>query len=130
MQRRIDQIQLDEKSFHAIAAIALTEIGLTLAQEKTTMIQSRLRHRLRALNFDSFELYSRFLCSDAGQGERQNLISALTTNVSHFFREPHHFTYLQSQVLENFVAQGTGTNDHYFRIAETLLIPPTDQFQS
>lgn len=101
MQRRIDQIQLDEKSFLAIAAIALTEIGLTLAQEKTTMIQSRLRHRLRALNFDSFELYSRFLCSDAGQGERQNLISALTTNVSHFFREPHHFTYLRSQVLEN-----------------------------
>ena len=65
------------------------------------MIQSRLRHRLRALNLSDFESYTKLLNSDAGRSERKQLISALTTNVSHFFRENHHFEMLCGQLLSN-----------------------------
>jgi chemotaxis protein methyltransferase CheR len=88
--------ELDVESFRAIAGLAYEESGLTLVEEKTTMIQSRLRHRLRALGLAEFSQYSAFVCSSEGQQERRHLISALTTNVSHFFREAHHFDYLNT----------------------------------
>ncbi len=86
---------LDSDSFQAIADLAYRESGLRLAEEKAPMIQSRLRHRLRALGFSDFGQYSAYVRSTNGSDERKQLISALTTNVSHFFREPHHFDMLR-----------------------------------
>ncbi len=95
--------ELDPDSFRAIAELAYRESGLTLVAEKTTMIQSRLRHRLRALGLSEFAQYCAFVRSDEGQDERPQLISALTTNVSHFFREKHHFD-LMIDVLSSRIA--------------------------
>ena len=92
--------ELDPASFRAIADLAYRESGLTLVEEKSSMIRSRLRHRLRDLGLSSFTAYSDLLRSEAGQAERRHLISALTTNVSHFFRENHHFDTLV-QEFEN-----------------------------
>ena len=89
------EIGLDGQSFDAIAKLAYKESGLQLAVEKTSMIQSLLRHRLKVLDFTSFVQYSAFVCSDDGLEERRHMISALTTNVSHFFRESHHFDLLR-----------------------------------
>ena len=80
---------LTAKSFSAIADLAYRESGLQLFAEKASMIQSRLRHRLKASGFDSFESYAEFVSSEEGKAERLQMISALTTNVSHFFREKH-----------------------------------------
>lgn len=95
-----DGTVLDLQSFHAIADLAYRESGLTLVEEKMSMIQSRLRHRLRALSCPNFESYASFVHSEAGLGERKHLISALTTNVSHFFREDHHFDLLAERILK------------------------------
>ena len=89
---------LDPDSFRAIAELAYRECGLTLVEAKSSMICSRLRHRLRALQVPDFAAYSRLLQSDHGRAERRHLISALTTNVSHFFREQHHFCALRGMV--------------------------------
>lgn len=90
---------LDRESFKAIAAVAYRESGLTLVEEKCSMIQSRLRHRLRALDIPDFESYTKLVQSKEGQLELKQFISALTTNVSHFFREKHHFDILCRQIL-------------------------------
>ncbi|WP_187430988.1 Chemotaxis protein methyltransferase [Roseobacter fucihabitans] len=92
--------EIDPKSFDTIAKLAYRESGLILAVEKTSMIQSRLRHRLKELELPNFELYTDYVCSEQGSVERKHMISALTTNVSHFFREQHHFDILQKQVRE------------------------------
>lgn len=92
------QAHLDKNSFRAIADLAYRESGLTLVEEKATMIQSRLRHRLRALKINDFPDYCSYVESEWGRGERKQLISALTTNVSHFFRENHHFDALCDHV--------------------------------
>ncbi len=86
--------RLDPSSFRAIADLAYRESGLTLVAEKASMIQSRLRHRLKALGLPDFAQYCDFVLSNDGLDERRALISALTTNVSHFFREQHHFDTL------------------------------------
>tara|TARA_R110002049_G_scaffold23545_9_gene83598 strand:+ start:26772 stop:27620 length:849 start_codon:yes stop_codon:yes gene_type:complete len=91
-------LPLDAVSFREIADLAYRESGLTLVEEKAMMIQSRLRHRLRALGLTDFGQYSAYVSSDAGRDERKQLISALTTNVSHFFRESHHFDSLKEML--------------------------------
>lgn len=93
------EMELDSASFRAIAALAYRESGLLLAEEKRRMIQSRLRHRLRCLGLPDYESYCAFVASEEGRAERPHLISALTTNVSHFFREAHHFDLLRDEVL-------------------------------
>ncbi|AXI46717.1 chemotaxis protein [Sulfitobacter sp. SK012] len=90
---------LDEQSFEFIVALAYRESGLTLAPEKKRMVQSRLQHRLQALSLPDFGSYSALLQSDRGVSERRKFISALTTNVSHFFREPHHFDLLSGEII-------------------------------
>ena len=60
---------LDPASFHTIAELAYRESGLTLVREKSSMICSRLRHRLRALNMADFKSYIQLLKSDAGEAE-------------------------------------------------------------
>lgn len=89
---------LDTATFHAIANLAYQESGLTLVVEKAPMVQSRLRPRLRALGLSDFAQYAKLLHSNDGNSERRQLISALTTNVSHFFREEHHFETLTDLV--------------------------------
>ena len=93
--------QLDSKSFEAIAELMYRECGLQLVAEKSSMIQSRLRHRLKAVGAQSFDAYATLVCSNQGQAERIEMISALTTNVSHFFREKHHFDILKNEILPN-----------------------------
>lgn len=97
MSRIRSEIGMDTESFDAIAKLAYQESGLQLAVEKTSMIQSRLRHRLKILDLESFSQYSAYVCSEKGLAERRHMISALTTNVSHFFREKHHFDLLAKQ---------------------------------
>ncbi|MFC6759795.1 hypothetical protein ACFQFQ_10280 [Sulfitobacter porphyrae] len=97
---RLSSTTLDPDSFRAIAELAYRESGLILADKKATMIQSRLRHRLRNLGLSDFAAYCSYLQSEDGREEHQHLISALTTNVSHFFRESHHFDTLGKLVAK------------------------------
>ena len=48
---------------------------------------------------ESFRDYCAFLAEAGGADERQQMMAALTTNVTRFFREPHHFDYLKQKVL-------------------------------
>ena len=93
---------LNPDAFNDLATLVHRACGLKLVPEKVMMVQSRLRHRLRALDMSSFDAYVRLLCSPAGEDEKQHMISALTTNVSHFFREPHHFDVLSSAMRDEF----------------------------
>ncbi|MEM9974257.1 MAG: protein-glutamate O-methyltransferase CheR [Pseudomonadota bacterium] len=90
---------LDPRGFQRLAALAREEAGLTIPDTKLSMVQSRLSRRLSATGHTSFDAYLGFVESAAGTGERQHMISALTTNVSHFFREAHHFDTLREEIL-------------------------------
>ena len=99
MRDESSQAELEQPAFDIIAALAQRECGLKIMPEKIMMVQSRLRHRLRALELPDFETYSKLVDSHQGTNERRFMISALTTNVSHFFREPHHFDVLSTAML-------------------------------
>lgn len=90
---------LSNASFEHIARIAHEQAGLVLPQAKKNMVKSRVVRRLRALKISSFEAYADLVRSPDGADELRNLINALTTNVSQFFRENHHFELLRSTIL-------------------------------
>lgn len=90
---------LDDTDFARIARLALAEAGLALSESKRNMIAARVAKRLRATGHESVAAYLDAVEADNGLAERQNLICALTTNVSHFFREQHHFDILAKDVL-------------------------------
>lgn len=90
---------LSDGAFDRIAAIAKREAGLAIASSKAAMVRTRLARRLRFLKLSSFEEYCDFVDGSDGAAELGEMISALTTNVSHFFREEHHFDTLREKVI-------------------------------
>lgn len=96
---------LTSKDFSIIARIMREAAGISLSEAKVTLVYSRLAKRLRLLGMRSFAEYCAFVESDSGAGEREEMIGALTTNVTRFFREPHHFEHLRTRILPPLMAR-------------------------
>lgn len=94
--------QLNRADFGRIASIAKAQFGLNIEESKISMIQSRLKRRIQKLNLQDFEAYCDLIEFESGP-ERDHFISAITTNVTHFFREPHHFKHFADQVLPRLI---------------------------
>ena len=100
---RTGEEQRPDPGFRALSELAYRDAGLVLSPNKATMIKSRLRHRLRVLGLQTLEDYCDYVNSGETSDERRHMISALTTNVSGFFREPHHFDQLSRELLPGMV---------------------------
>jgi chemotaxis protein methyltransferase CheR len=96
---RSSDFEMSDRDFKDIAAMLYVDAGIYLPESKTTLVYSRLVKRLRALNVESFREYCDLVGSPQGSDERLEMLSALTTNVTRFFREPHHFEHLGARVL-------------------------------
>lgn len=94
-----------EGDFRQISRILNAEAGIYLSDAKAPFVYSRLTKRLRALGMESFHEYCALIGSDAGEPERSQMIAALTTNVTRFFREEHHFADLKRKVLEKLASE-------------------------
>jgi chemotaxis protein methyltransferase CheR len=99
------EFPLTRDDFQQIAAIAHNDAGIDLSEAKASLVYSRLAKRLRTLNLPTFRSYCDVLAKDQGGEERQQMVAALTTNVTRFFREPHHFQHLKEQVLPALVSR-------------------------
>jgi len=98
------EFRFSPEDFDAIAAMLRGDAGITLPAGKAALVYARLAKRLRALDLANFGDYVALLASPAGEHERRNMVSALTTNVTRFFREPHHFEHLRTAVLPPLLA--------------------------
>ncbi len=85
--------EFSDGDFRRLQRMIFDFAGISLNSNKKPMAYSRLTKRLRQLGLDSFREYLDFVES-AGAEERVRFINALTTNLTYFFREPHHFTIL------------------------------------
>jgi chemotaxis protein methyltransferase CheR len=90
--------QLGDAEFDFIRHVVGENAGIVLGPNKRQLVQGRLARRLRELGLPSYESYCEYL-RDAGPEELVGLINAITTNVTSFFRENHHFEALSSYML-------------------------------
>lgn len=80
--------------FERVRRLIYARAGISLSAQKQEMVYSRLARRLRAVNLDSFHAYLDMLEHGNADSEWEEFINSLTTNLTAFFREAHHFEIL------------------------------------
>lgn len=86
-----------ERDFERVRKLIYARVGIVLAESKQDMVYSRLARRLRALGINRFSDYLDYLEREGGE-EWQSFTNALTTNLTSFFRESHHFDILKQHL--------------------------------
>jgi chemotaxis protein methyltransferase CheR len=100
-----DSDQLSGQDFRRIASFVENYCGIKMPPTKKTMVEGRLRRRVRALGLKSLNDYCRALFDDGKlENEAVGLIDSMTTNKTEFFRELPHFRYLTEQVLPDLLS--------------------------
>ena len=128
---RLREFAFGEEDFQALRALVKSLTGIHLSEQKRELVYGRLTRRLRALQLRTFAEYREQLNGDVQ--ELAELCNAITTNLTSFFREPHHFQYLREHVLAPLVADprgsrrlriwsaGCSTGEEPYSIAMTVL---------
>jgi len=88
---------ISQKEFLRFQTLIYREAGIWLSEVKTALLTGRLSRRLRALKLDNFSQYYDRVTMD--EEERRTMLDAITTNETHFFREPAHFQFLEQRVF-------------------------------
>jgi chemotaxis protein methyltransferase CheR len=123
--------------FRRVQNLIKTRAGIDLGENKQSLVYGRLARRLRALHMQGFGEYLS-LVEDASSDEAGRFVNAITTNVTEFFRENHHFEYLAKTVLPalwrqtgtrrvRFWSAGCSTGEEPYSLAMTLRenMPPS-----
>ena len=101
-QAAMDNIEREfsftDRDFHRLRRLVTQHAGIHLSEVKRNMIYGRLARRLRQLGLGSFGSYVQRL-EQGDDEELREFINAVTTNLTSFFREPHHFKYLKNGLL-------------------------------
>ncbi len=94
---RVREFHFDEADFVALRDLVKEMTGINLNEAKREMVYGRISRRLRTLGLSSFYEYRELLEADGD--ELVEFCNAMTTNLTAFFRESHHFDYLRDQLL-------------------------------
>ncbi len=94
----LTDIHLDNKHFNNIVDKVYSVCGITLNESKFEMVRRRLTNRLKALGMDNFDDYLSYLDENT-QEEEPFFINSITTNFTSFFRENHHFEYMEKVLI-------------------------------
>lgn len=122
-----------DRHFDYIRNIVTDHSAIRLPDNKRQMVYGRLVRRLRDLKLNSFDEYIEVLEVDNGGSEFVNLINAITTNLTSFFRENHHFELLRERYVPEILQRhpgkrevklwsaGCSTGEEPYSIAMTML---------
>lgn len=99
---------LGDAQFEFICREVARNAGIILGPNKRQLVQGRLARRLRVLGLPDYQAYCDYLMESGGQ-ERDGLINAITTNVTGFFREQHHFDALGAYMLPQAMQRNAAT---------------------
>src|SRR5262245_51361197 len=91
-------LDLGDKEFSFLSHVVSENAGIVLGPSTRQLVQGRLARRIRELGLESFPAYCQHV-RDSGPEELVALINAITTNVTSFFRENHHFEALAEWIL-------------------------------
>ncbi|MGB0945254.1 protein-glutamate O-methyltransferase CheR [Pseudoalteromonas sp. APM04] len=97
-----------DRDFKDIANLVYNACGIVLGDHKREMVYSRLARRIRALKLNDFKAYLAYLDTHKDQ-EFDAFINAITTNLTSFFREVHHFEFIKSELIPNLIKANNDT---------------------
>ena len=92
----VREFEFSDADFRGLAQYAYDQAGIALADSKRNLVYSRLSRRLRLLGMTTFRDYRAYL--EATPAELEGFINAISTNLTKFFRESHHFDHLRDNI--------------------------------
>jgi len=95
---------LTEKEFALFQALIYRKAGIYLSEAKRALLVGRLQKRLRELDLKTFSQYYRSVVEAENEEEMVQMLDCICTNETHFFREPRHFDFLETQVIPEWKA--------------------------
>ncbi len=127
MQR---QFELTDADFAFLRRLVRDHTGIALSESKRELVYGRIGRRLRKLQLTSFREYCELL-RQRPEEELEHFVNAVTTNLTAFFREPHHFEHLSHEALPHVLASaqrrrlriwsaGCSTGEEAYSIAMVL----------
>ena len=131
IQEEENGFNLTDGDFNFIRSLVSEETGIVLSDAKRNLVYGRLSRRIRALGLSDFNSYCSIL-KDRNNDEIVNFINAITTNLTSFFRENHHFEFLAKTAIPKLLetnasrrririwSAGCSTGEEPYSIAMTL----------
>lgn len=132
LEEKTREFKFTREDFNFLRNLSKEHSGIQVPDGKFDMFYSRLSKRVRVLGFTNFKDYCRYL-NDHPEQEFTEFINAITTNLTFFFRENHHFDYLRDHVIPEILVRnkhtrqikvwsaGCSTGEEPYSIAMTLL---------
>ena len=108
VEEREKEFHFSDKEFKFISKLVGERTGIVLYDAKRQMVYGRLSRRLRQLKLTKFSDYCDMLTS-GHEGELIEFTNAITTNLTAFFRENHHFEHLKETVLPDLIKKNAHT---------------------
>jgi len=105
--QRLGDFKLTDAEFNRIRQLVREHTGISLSDAKRQLVYGRLARRLRALKLADFSSYIELL-ERGDPVELEEFTNAVTTNLTSFFRESHHFDFLAQEALPAIVARDGG----------------------
>lgn len=93
------EFEFSDQDFQRVRKLINQVAGISMADGKRELVYSRLSRRLRQLGMQRFDQYCDYVEADNDPAERTEFVNALTTNLTSFFREMHHFDFLAQELL-------------------------------
>jgi chemotaxis protein methyltransferase CheR len=99
---------MTDTEFKFISDLIYKRAKIVIRSNKRSMLQGRLAKRLRSLQLPDVRTYIKLISAPEGEDELGEMLNAVTTNVTAFFREPHHFKHLaETMIPEALTRHGT-----------------------
>jgi chemotaxis protein methyltransferase CheR len=98
---------MEKAVFDQFRNLIFDTCGITLTEQKEALVSARISKRMRTLNLSDYRNYFRTVTSDETGTELRELVNAISTNVTHFFRESRHFDFFADKV-RGMTANGRG----------------------
>lgn len=104
-------VRMSLGDFNRLSKFIRERYGVNLPPAKKFLLESRLQSRLKTLGLERFHDYCDWVLSAEGhKAEGAHMMDLVTTNKTDFFREPHHFEFLQNYILPEFSQSGSARN--------------------
>jgi chemotaxis protein methyltransferase CheR len=96
---------MTDTEFKFISDLIYKRAKIVIRSNKRSMLQGRLAKRLRSLQLPDVRTYIKLISAPEGEDELGEMLNAVTTNVTAFFREPHHFKHLAETMIPEALAR-------------------------
>lgn len=106
---------ISDEEFNSVRELVYNHCGIRLNDGKQDLVRSRVANRLRSGSFPSLTAYLDYVRNDTSGHEFAELIDAISTNLTCFFRESHHFDYLRDRFLPDLLDRKRKEGVHRIR---------------